>query len=206
MGAPEVGARLRARLVPDRTDPTQVVLRRIAAKVVEALLIAVILAVVVLVAGDVRRSSHGCPKPIPNGHSCLGFNDQAFIVNNRVFLWFFGSLVLLMVLVFAVIPRIAGASPGKLLMRIRVVRPDGARAGWRRGLVRALCWGLDGPTLILPIGLWFAWITPRHRRIGDYLAGTYVVRREAAEHAVPRRSPGALTAHPVDAASPVLGV
>jgi uncharacterized RDD family membrane protein YckC len=206
VGAAEVAARVRAQLTPDRSDPTQVVLRRCAAKLLDALLIAAILLLVIFIAGDVRRSSHGCPHPIPKGRSCLGYNDQAFIVNNRVFLWFFGSLIVLMVLVFVVIPRITGASPGKSVMKIRVVRPDGSRPNWKHGLVRAVCWGVDAFALILPVALWVAWLTPRHRRIGDYLAGTYVVRLEDVGRPVPRRLPIGARAQTEETASPVRGV
>jgi uncharacterized RDD family membrane protein YckC len=184
------GARVRAWLTPDRSDPTQVVLRRAVAYLLDALLIALILVVVIWITGDVQRSSHGCPDPIPKGRSCLGQGDQALIVNNDVFFWFFLSLVVLFVLVFAVIPGITGASPGKSLLKLRVVRPDGTKPGWKRGLVRSACWGVDALALVLPVGLWLAMLTPRHRRLGDYVARTYVVRQDAAGRPVPlRRSP-----------------
>jgi uncharacterized RDD family membrane protein YckC len=206
VGAAEVAARVRAYVVPNRTDPTQVVLRRCVAKLVDALLVAAILLVVVFVAGDVRRSTHGCPDPIPKGRSCLGYNNQAFIVDNRVFFWFFGTLVVLLLLVFPVTSGITGATPGKLLMRIRVVRHDGSKPGWKRGLVRAAAWGVDALALILPLGLWIASFTPRHRRIGDYLAGTYVVRGHAVGRPVPRRAASSPPPQPEGTASPALGV
>jgi len=183
---PGLGHRLRVWLTPDRRDPTQVVLRRIVAYVVDAGLVAGILLLVVYVTGDVRRSSHGCPDPIPKGRSCLGYGDQALIVNDRVFIWFSITLVVLFVLVFVVTQGITGASPGKSALAIRVVRADGSKPGWKRSLLRAVCWGVDGLTLLLPIGLWLAMLTSRHRRVGDYLARTYVVRREAAGRPVAR--------------------
>ena len=61
-----------------------------------------------------------------------------------------------------------------------MVRPDGSPAGPLRSLVRAVAWVVDGIALLLPIALWSAWFTPGHRRVGDWLAGTFVVRRTAA--------------------------
>ena len=61
-----------------------------------------------------------------------------------------------------------------------MVRPDGSPAGPLRSLVRAVAWVVDGIALLLPIALWSAWFTPGHRRVGDWLAGTFVVRRPAA--------------------------
>jgi uncharacterized RDD family membrane protein YckC len=46
-----------------------------------------------------------------------------------------------------------------------------------RGAVRTAALGLDLIVVGLPIGLWLALFTPGHRRIGDYVAGTFVVRR-----------------------------
>lgn len=203
MGVAEVTARARAYLEPDRSDPTQVVLRRCLAKLVDALLVVGILLVVIFVTGDVKRSTDGCPDPVPKGRSCLGWGHQAFVVNNRVVFWFFGSLIVLLVLVFPVTQGITGATPGKSLLRLRVVRADGSKPGWRRGLVRAVSWGVDAIALFLPVALWVAIFTPRHRRVGDYLAGTYVVRRGAAGHPVPPHHSRAIEAQPGDAPSAV---
>jgi uncharacterized RDD family membrane protein YckC len=181
-----VARRARGWLTPDRHDPTQVVVRRTVAYVVDALLIAGILLVVIWITGDVQRSPTGCPDPIPKGKSCLDYGKQALIVNNRAFIWFAVSLVTLFVLVFVVTQGITGASPGKSVLGIKVVRADGSRPGWKRSLLRAVCWGVDGLLLLLPAGLWLALLTPRHRRVGDYAAQTYVVRRGAAGRPVPR--------------------
>jgi uncharacterized RDD family membrane protein YckC len=84
--------------------------------------------------------------------------------------------VLLYLLVFVIVQGRTGASPGKALLGIRVVRPDGTKSGVLRSLVRALCWVIDGLSILLPIALWTAWFTPGHRRVGDLAAGTFVVR------------------------------
>ena len=65
------------------------------------------------------------------------------------------------------------------LLGMHVVRPDGNPAGARRSLVRVAAWIVDGIALLLPIARWSAWFTPGHRRVGDWLAGTYVVGHPA---------------------------
>jgi uncharacterized RDD family membrane protein YckC len=79
---------------------------------------------------------------------------------------------------------VTGASPGKALFGIRVIRADGATPGRLRSLVRVVAWVVDGLVLLVPVALWSAWCTPGHRRVGDWVAGTYVVRSRA-------RPPGA---------------
>ena len=166
----------------DGRDPTQVVTRRCLALLVDALLLAVVPLLAVTVVGHATLRRGDCPDPIPTGRSCLSFKEQAVLVDNGAILLFFGVLVLLYLLAFVVVQGITGASPGKALLGIRVVRPDGSAAGPLRSLVRLLAWIVDGIALILPIALWSAWFTPGHRRVGDWLAGTYVIRSRAAPH------------------------
>jgi uncharacterized RDD family membrane protein YckC len=65
------------------------------------------------------------------------------------------------------------------------VRPDGTTPGMLRSMVRAIAWVVDGIALLVPVALWSAWFTSGHRRVGDWVVGTYVVRH--------RRSGGATT-------------
>jgi uncharacterized RDD family membrane protein YckC len=69
-----------------------------------------------------------------------------------------------------------GRSVGKWLMGLRVVRDDGGPVRFRQALVRAL---LAIPELYFAFGsvaLITSVIHPRGKRVGDLLAGTYVVR------------------------------
>jgi uncharacterized RDD family membrane protein YckC len=86
----------------------------------------------------------------------------------------------MVVLVIIVPQAIAGTSVGKALLGIRVVRRDGSPPGAVRSMVRLLFWGVDGLMLLLPVALWSALFSPGHRRIGDFFAGTFVVRHRAA--------------------------
>jgi uncharacterized RDD family membrane protein YckC len=83
-----------------------------------------------------------------------------------------------------------GRTLGKLAMGLRTVRDDGGPIRFRHALVRAMLevvevWFLFGsPALISSL------ISDRGKRLGDLLAGTYVVReRGAADRSVPPMMP-----------------
>lgn len=70
-----------------------------------------------------------------------------------------------------------GASPGKLVFGLRVVRSDGRRRAWWQILVRTLLRLVEvNPVLLggLPAGIVIL-VTRRRQRIGDVLAGTLVI-------------------------------
>jgi RDD family len=168
------------------TDPTRVVLRRCAAYTIDVVLIALSLVTVIWVTGDVRRVPN-CDH-IPPGRACFGYQSAALLVNSKALVWFGISLLAMIVLVIIVPQAIAGTSIGKALLGIRVVRRDGSPPGVVRSTVRLLCWGIDGLALLLPVALWSAIFSPGHRRVGDFAAGTFVVRHRAAGEPV-RYSP-----------------
>jgi uncharacterized RDD family membrane protein YckC len=70
-----------------------------------------------------------------------------------------------------------GATPGKRLMRIKVVRADGGSPiGWTASIVRNLLRIVDGIACYL-VGYLVASSSPQRQRIGDKAAGTIVVRQ-----------------------------
>ena len=78
-----------------------------------------------------------------------------------------------------------GRSLGKLVMGLRTVRDDGGPVRFRHALVRAVLgafelWSLLGSPAIIS-----ALVTRRGKRLGDLLAGTYVVRERTAARHVP---------------------
>jgi uncharacterized RDD family membrane protein YckC len=68
-----------------------------------------------------------------------------------------------------------GATLGKKLEGIRVVRVDGSRAGWGRAFARNVLRCVDGLFFYL-VGVVFIASSPRKQRVGDRVAGTMVVR------------------------------
>ena len=85
--------------------------------------------------------------------------------------------VILSVLYFSIFEASYGASPGKILLRMRVVSMDGRpppldkagiRAAWR--IIDGLFFGLVAASSMRP---------PPHQRYGDKRAGTFVVRSDS---------------------------
>lgn len=175
--------------VPEQPDPTQVITRRAVAIALDALLITLLPVLTVLVVGH-AATVHECPDRLPRGQTCVAWRGNGVTVENRAIVLFVGFFFLLYVAVFVVVQGRTGASPGKALLGVRVIDRHGHEPGFARSTVRALAWVIDGIALLVPIALWAAWFTPGHRRVGDLLAGTFVVRHpaEARSHSGARSS------------------
>ena len=79
-----------------------------------------------------------------------------------------------------------GQTPGKRLFRLRVIREDGRPIRFYESLVRNLIrTALDSmPVVIVPlysIGIVSVFLSGRSKRIGDYVAGTVVIRESEAK-------------------------
>jgi serine/threonine protein kinase/uncharacterized RDD family membrane protein YckC len=83
------------------------------------------------------------------------------------------------VFVFVVLQGRTGYTPGKYLRGLRVVGADRRPPGMRRALVRTLLWVVDGfPWFVPLLGLLVAGRRRDRRRIGDLVAGTWVIDRK----------------------------
>jgi uncharacterized RDD family membrane protein YckC len=51
------------------------------------------------------------------------------------------------------------------------------RTGLDRTFLRTLVLAVDLICIVLPVGLWVAMFSPHHRRLGDMVGETYVVRK-----------------------------
>lgn len=76
---------------------------------------------------------------------------------------------------FVLLQGLVGGSVGKLITGLRVVRADGTRAGIGRCFVRTLLWIVDGIPGLPIVGGIAALTSNGHRRVGDMVAGTYVI-------------------------------
>lgn len=83
-----------------------------------------------------------------------------------------------------------GRTPGKALLGLRVVRDDGRRVDPGSSLVRNLLRIVEYPLVYLP-GIAMVLAHPRHQRIGDLVAGTYVIRQPYGAAAVAPAATGA---------------
>jgi uncharacterized RDD family membrane protein YckC len=80
--------------------------------------------------------------------------------------WFYGAF-------FETV--LAGRTPGKMVMSLRVVRQDGAPAQFPDFFLRNLLRAVDFLPTLFGVGLIVMLIDPKLRRIGDLVAGTVVV-------------------------------
>lgn len=71
-----------------------------------------------------------------------------------------------------------GQTPGKRLVGIRVVRMDGSPVGVLESAVRNLVRIVDSLPGVYAVGCLSVLLTRQHRRLGDLLAGTLLVREE----------------------------
>jgi uncharacterized RDD family membrane protein YckC len=188
-------------------DPTSVVGRRIGAYIVDSLIILALFTVVFMALGsdgedlDEDQSERAAAAfgifdgdfnegfnfrwDVSNqvgGYLNVDFSDEnggdAKIVADTEF-WIVtlvGLAVSLGLLVF--MQGTTGRTPGKALFGIRTVQPDGSPPGIGKAIVRWLLLFVDS-FFILP-GLITSLVSKGHRRIGDMVAGTYVVRADAA--------------------------
>jgi uncharacterized RDD family membrane protein YckC len=78
--------------------------------------------------------------------------------------------------------RMNGQTPGKRLLKLRVIREDGRPITFWEAAVRNLLRSVDMmPTFFYSIGLVSVFISSRDQRIGDIFAGTVVVREREAQ-------------------------
>jgi uncharacterized RDD family membrane protein YckC len=74
-----------------------------------------------------------------------------------------------------------GQTVGKRLMKIRVVKSDGSPIGLFESAVRNLLRIIDFMPACYPVGLISMLVDSRHRRLGDLVAGTMLVREETID-------------------------
>jgi uncharacterized RDD family membrane protein YckC len=78
-----------------------------------------------------------------------------------------------------------GRSLGKLVAGLRVVRDDGGPIRFRQALVRGLIGAFELYLLFGSVALICSLASPRGKRLGDMLAGTYVIRDRAGHQTIP---------------------
>lgn len=78
------------------------------------------------------------------------------------------------VVYFTIFVGSCGQTPGKMLLRLKVVRVDGQEMTYGRALLRSLCWILS--LLLFSSGFLMIACTRQKRGLHDMLAGTSVIR------------------------------
>jgi uncharacterized RDD family membrane protein YckC len=169
--------------------PTKVAGRRVAAFILDGLILGVIEAILFFPLAD---SDEELARKVLSGE--LDPNTTTFVnltIGDTQYSILGGKAALFFLLVFAawvffqlILPGRKGFSPGKAIMGLRIVRTDGSMPpGIGRAFVRQLLWIVDAFPYLIPYltGFLLALLHPRNQRVGDMVADTLVVRKEFAE-------------------------
>ena len=97
-----------------------------------------------------------------------------------------------------------GQTPGKRLLRIRVVKGDGSPVTVFSSAVRNLLRIVDFLPACYPVGLLTMLIDKKHRRLGDLLAGTLLVRDEEIDLSRYEQMTAAVTVNELELATSYL--
>jgi len=124
-----------------------------------------------------------------NVHLSLG--DTTWLVEGGDAVRYYLLCLLIGVAYFGLLPGLTSWTLGKLATGVRIVRPDGRRAGLGRNLLRPLLWVVDGFPFFVPGLVGFVLVLARsdRRRVADMAADTYVVRRADVGLAVSSAGP-----------------
>lgn len=187
-------------------DPTAVIGRRVAAKIIDSLVGVPIIAFVIW---WMFHSAVHVPSLDPVSYCntffevnkiCIPYDDEALVLTTSPLVIYGGGALTWFTMV--ILEAYFGWTPGKLAMGLRVVRQDnGQNIGFGKALIRALLWFVDGFCGGI-VGFMVAQRSPGHRRLGDQAASTLVVRKESAGQ--PLAIPG-LTSRPIGPLQPGAG-
>ncbi len=174
-----------ATALPD--DPTKVFGRRVGAAVIDGLIVAVPgLAILSSQYEYIDLPSEDAAVDYCDAFTeqidgiCINLGDQVYFNDEPADATALIGIGLSLLL-FVVMQGLLGWTIGKRLTGIRTVAADGGRPGLGRALVRWLLLVVDGQPCGIPlVGFISGLTTVGHRRVGDMVAKTYVVRASAA--------------------------
>lgn len=113
----------------------------------------------------------------------------------------FFVLMLLGFLYYVVFEGTLGATPGKLVIGLRVVKTDGSKCGISSSIIRNVLRIVDALPALYLLGIILIVSSKSKQRLGDRLAGTMVVKRGGGSGQASRRSGGATQHHDYDDSS-----
>lgn len=131
--------------------------RRFFAALVDSILLGIVFGIIGALSGHTQAS---------------GGNVSVSLTGVPAMLTFVISFLYLIVL-----EAVLGATLGKLLLGIRVVKEDGSPIGWGASIVRNILRIIDALPTAYILGAILIWTSPRKQRLGDRVAHTVVVRR-----------------------------
>lgn len=179
-------------------DPTNVMGRRIGAYVIDAVIGFLVFGIAFFALADsvdTRVDLCGIDGSPP---LCLFVDNTTYFAEGgkAATIWAIG-LGYWVLIAGTLLQGLTGGTPGKLMVGLRVVNKDtGALGGVGRCALRSVMWIVDAAPFIFPlVGLITGVATKGHRRVGDMLAGTLVVR--AADVGRPPQVAGLTTSAPI---------
>ncbi|MFZ6005407.1 MAG: RDD family protein [Actinomycetota bacterium] len=189
-------------------DPTAVMWRRVLAGLIDAALILVPAFLLVTAEFEYHTvdaltisgttGEQFCDRQIDEGNFCVDMTEVESVeavyfaeeISPTATIYYWGGTLAMLV----ILQGLTGFTIGKLLTGVRAVREDGRPPGLAKAFVRWFLWIVDAFPYFIPLlGPIVALTTQGHRRVGDMVAKTFVVRRSAA--GAPIAVPG-LTAAP----------
>jgi uncharacterized RDD family membrane protein YckC len=179
-------------------QPTNVVGRRVAAVIIDyVLLLAFNAAVFFAMAKKDEEILEEIESLDDTLYGNFEIGDSQYSIVGDDFLIYLLITVGVGILYWMVLPGLRGWTVGKLALGIRVVRADGTLpAGVGKNIVRQLLWIVDNFPYVIPAltGFIVALTNDQNRRVGDIVAGTLVVRASAVGQPVTAGTPAAVTA------------
>lgn len=79
---------------------------------------------------------------------------------------------------YIVMETMMGATVGKMVVGLKVVKEDGSAMDWQTSIIRTLLRIVDGFFFYL-VGAIIVWTSPTKQRLGDKVAKTFVVKKGA---------------------------
>ena len=168
-------------------QPTSVVGRRVAAFLIDSLVYALVTSLLWFAFADRLDADTTFGGGYVIGETRYGFHEDS---GGKRAAWGILSLLAFLV-IYVLLPGLRGTSPGRALMKIRLVKRDGGHPGIGRALLRYIIWIADAFPYIIPYltGLILTLTTKGNQRLGDMAAGTYTVRADAAGQPIDRIVP-----------------
>ena len=169
----------------NQEKPTKVVGRRVAAFLIDIVILTAFNLLVFLPFADKRSDIEAGLAPGEQQAIFVNLNlggDEYSIEGSGKALAYIAIVWLAAFLYFGVLQGLKGWTPGKLALGIRVVDEQGhAGPGVGKATVRWLLWIVDSFPWLIPyvVGFVCALATNTNRRVGDMVAKTLVVRSDA---------------------------
>ena len=159
--------------------PTKVVGRRVAAFLIDAVLLTILNLLIFMLFADKRSDIEAGLAPGEEQPIFVNLNlggDEYSIEGSGKALLFLLLIALIGFAYFAALQGIKGWTPGKLALGIRVVDQEGRTGpGIGKATVRWLLWIVDGFFFYL-VAFITALASDKNQRVGDMVATTYVVK------------------------------